>query len=139
MNAPQPYKPALQVTPLSRQGVSRQGARRSRRQPQLRRHPHQAVATEVGIKLVVNLVLAIASISALVKLLPYNLNQQTKLREITTEVAAVEGRVDRVQTDFNRHFDPQQATSVMQEQTSRVQPGQRPIVWVNPSRTDPAP
>jgi predicted fused transcriptional regulator/phosphomethylpyrimidine kinase len=84
------------------------------------------------VKLAVNVVLAIAAISALIKLIPYNLTQQAHLRELTTEVAAVEGRVSQVQTDFNRHFDPRQATRVMQEQTSRIQPGQRPIVWVNP-------
>lgn len=85
-----------------------------------------------------NLILAIAAVSALVKLIPYNLTQQAKLRELTTEVAAVEGRVDQIQTDFNRHFDPRQATSVMQEQTSRVQPGQRPIVWVDPPGSNPS-
>jgi predicted fused transcriptional regulator/phosphomethylpyrimidine kinase len=87
------------------------------------------------VKLAVNIVLAIAAVSALVKLIPYNLSQQAKLRELTTEVAAVEGRVEQVKTDFHRHFDPRQATSVMQEQTSRVQPGQRPIVWVSPPRS----
>jgi len=95
------------------------------------------VAVEVGVKLAVNLVLAIAAVSALVKLIPYNLIQQAKLRELTTEVAAVEGRVEQIQTDFNRHFDPRQATSVMQEQTSRIQPRQRPIVWVNSPSSNP--
>ncbi|NJL38194.1 MAG: hypothetical protein HC899_16705 [Leptolyngbyaceae cyanobacterium SM1_4_3] len=127
MNATQPSRPPLHIAPSARRTVPR-----SRRSPQPRSQPHQVVATEVGVKLAVNLVLAIAAISALIKLIPYNLTQQAKLRELTTEVAAVEGRVNQVQTDFNRHFDPRQATSVMQEQTSRIQPGQRPIVWVNP-------
>lgn len=133
MNATQPSRPSLQIAPTTRRSVPR-----TRRHAQQRHQPHQLVATEVGVKLAVNLILAIAAVSALVKLIPYNLTQQAKLRELTTEVAAVEGRVDQIQTDFNRHFDPRQATSVMQEQTSRVQPGQRPIVWVDPPGSNPS-
>ncbi|MBD1870701.1 hypothetical protein H6F88_21015 [Oculatella sp. FACHB-28] len=131
MNATQPSRPPLHIAPPAQRSVPR-----TRRQPQQRHQPHQVVATEVGVKLAVNVVLAIAAVSALVKLIPYNLTQQAKLRELTTEVAAVEGRVDQIQTDFNRHFDPRQATSVMQEQTSRIEPGQRPIVWVDPPSSD---
>jgi hypothetical protein len=71
----------------------------------------------------------------LVRLIPYNTSQQGKLRELRTEVADVEGRVHQLQADFNRHFDPQQAMSVMQEQSIRVDPKQRQVVWLPPSES----
>jgi hypothetical protein len=46
----------------------------------------------------------------------------------------VENRVDRLQSDFSHHFDPKQARSVMQAESTRIEPGQRQIVWVAPQR-----
>jgi len=68
------------------------------------------MAIETTVKLAVNVVLS-AAVSGLVKLLPYQWSQQQKLWEIQTEVK-VEGRVNRLRTDFNRYFDPQKAKSV---------------------------
>jgi hypothetical protein len=68
----------------------------------------------------------------LVKLLPYNLSQQNSFKELQAKVAETEGRVDRLQTDFNHHFDPEQARSVMQEESTRIEPGRRQIVWTTP-------
>ncbi|MBW4658709.1 MAG: hypothetical protein KME15_08545 [Drouetiella hepatica Uher 2000/2452] len=102
-----------------------------RRRP--RRNPHQAVILENGFKLGVNCLLSVIALSALVKLVPYNLAQQAKLKEIRVEVSEVEGRVDRLQADLNRQFDPQQAMSVMQEESIRVDPRQRQIVWITPT------
>lgn len=106
--------------------------RRQRVRRRIRRHPHQAVAVENGFKLGVNCLLSIVALSALVKLVPYNLAQQAKLQEIRAEVLEVEGRVDLLQADLNRQFDPQQAMSVMQEESTRVDPRQRQIVWLAP-------
>jgi hypothetical protein len=103
-----------------------------------RRRPHRAIAAEVSAKLLVNLVLAIASASALVKLLPYSLAQQAKLQEIRAEVSLVGNRVAQVQGDFDRNFDPQQMRAIMQEQSSRVDPQQRQVVWLTPARTGAA-
>jgi hypothetical protein len=102
-----------------------------RRRP--RRNPHQAVVFENGFKLGVNCLLSVIALSALVKLVPYNLAQQAKLKEIRIEVAEIEGRVDHLQAELNRQFDPQQAMSVMQEESIRVDPRQRQIVWVAPT------
>lgn len=98
-----------------------------------RRNPHRATAAETGFKLGTNLVLAIVALSALANLIPYNLAQQGKLQEIRAEVSELEGRVDQLQANLSRQFDPQQAMSVMQEESSRVDPRQRKVVWVQPS------
>lgn len=80
-------------------------------------------------KLVVNIVLCTAAIAGLSQLLPYYLSQQAKLREVRAEVKRTETRVSTLRTDFSRSFDPGQAKSVMQEQSYRVDPTQRQIVW----------
>ncbi len=124
MNALSRYTPPPQPLEPARQRVVRR---------RKRSNPHYAIAIETSFKLGVNAVLAIVAVSALVKLIPYNLAQQSKLKEIKTEVAALEGRVDRLQADLNRQFDPQQAMSVMQAESNRVDPMQRQILWLPPA------
>ncbi|NEQ24405.1 MAG: hypothetical protein F6K28_35895 [Microcoleus sp. SIO2G3] len=106
--------------------------RPSSRPQQMQRH--RARAIESSAKLGVNVILAIAAGTALVKLLPYGFAQQAKLQEIHGEVAIVKQRVDRLQTDFSRNFDPQQSKAIMQEQSSRIDPQQRPVIWVTPAQ-----
>ena len=87
---------------------------------------------EVSLKLGVNLLLIALAGSTIARLLPYHQNQQAKLKQIKTELSRTEQRVNTIETDFNRHFDPQQVGSIMQEQTNRLQPNQRQVVWVDP-------
>jgi hypothetical protein len=96
------------------------------------------MAIETTAKLAVNVVLSAAAVSGLVKLVPYQWSQQQKLWEIQTEVKLVEGRVNQLRTDFNRYFDPQKAKSVMQEQSKRLAPGQRPVILLDKT-APPAP
>lgn len=127
----------MNAQPSNRPSVSstseQQAAVRVRRQT--RRQVHRSVALEISARLGVNLLLAAAAISALVRLVPYNLAQQDRLAELEAEVADVEQRVNTLRSEFDRHFDPQQAVSVMQEQSVRVDPNQRQIIWVAPSST----
>ncbi len=95
-----------------------------------RLHPYQGIALENTAKLVVNMVLVAGAVSALVKLLPYNISQQAKLQEISTEVKQTESRVANLQTDFNRSFAPEQAKKIMAEQSNRVDPGQRQVFLI---------
>jgi hypothetical protein len=94
----------------------------------------QAIAAESSTKLIVNLVLSVIALAALARLLPYNMAQQKSLEELQVKVAEVESRVDRLQADFNHNFDPKQARLVMQQESSRIEPGQRQIVWTKPER-----
>jgi hypothetical protein len=86
----------------------------------------------------VNLLLGVMAVSALVKLLPYNLAQQERLHEIQSEVAKLDGRVDRLQAEFDRNFDPHQTMEVMREQSARINPNQHQIIWKPPSSVDTA-
>ncbi len=129
MNAIQPSRPPLQ--PVEPRRVTPQIKRRRRRP-----RSNRLVALETTAKLAVNVVLSAAAVSGLVKLLPYQWSQQEKLWEINSEVKLVEGRVNHLRTDFNRYFDPQKAKSVMQEQSNRVAPGQRPVILLDKAATE---
>ena len=96
-----------------------------RRRSELRTHSR---VLETTAKLGVNLVLAVAATSGLVRLLPLHQSVQDKLIEIQTEVKRTEARVHLWQREFNRAFDPQQAKSVMLEESHRVDSQRRPIV-----------
>lgn len=122
MNAIQPSRP-----PLS----SEEPRRIARKRKNRHRHPYRAMAIQTTVKMAVNLLLLAAAGSTIVKLVPYYLAQQHKLQEIQTEVELAEGRVERLRSNFNRYFDPQQAKAVMQEQSNRFEPGQRPVIWQN--------
>lgn len=100
-----------------------------RTQRRNRRHSYPVIVGETTAKLVVNLVLCAAAIAGLSQLLPYHLSQQAKLREVRGEVKRTEARVKDLRNDFSRSFDPSQAKSVMHEQSYRVDPNQRPILW----------
>lgn len=93
-------------------------------------YAHQGMAIENTAKLVVYIVMVAGGVSALVRLLPYNISQQAKLQEISTEVQVTENRVANLQNDFKRSFDPQQSKKIMGEQSNRVDPKQRPVFLV---------
>jgi len=131
MNAIRPSRPPLYpVAPATKRATHPR--RRSHRQSS-----HRATALEAGAKLAVNCFLAIAALSALVKLVPQNVSQQAKLQNIRMEVSAVESRVNLLQADFSRRFDPNQVNSVMREQSGRISPGQRQVIWVTPNAPNP--
>jgi len=94
----------------------------------------KARALETTAKLTVNLVLAAAAISGLMRLLPLYQSVQEKSLVIQTEVKRAEERVNRWQRDFNRAFDPGQAKTVMQEESHRVAPQRRPIVLIEENK-----
>jgi cell division protein FtsB len=123
------------LPPPNRPPQSHQPRRRvSKRRRQSLQKPHQSIATETTTKLGVNLLLSFIAVTALVKLLPYNMAQQKSFEELQSKVVEVENRVENLQTDFNHHFDPKQARSVMQQESTRIEPGQRQIVWIAPQR-----
>lgn len=118
---PLPKPPLRQPTRTPR---SNSHAHQQRQQ----RH-HRALAFEATLKIGVNLVISGAAIAALIQLLPYSAAQQTKLKEIQSEVKTTNERVGKVKADFNRHFDPRQTKTIIQEQTNLADPHQRVVVW----------
>lgn len=125
MNALQPYR-----DPLPSPVPSRKTRVRSR--PQKHQSPHQALVLESTAKLAINLVLMATAVSTLFRLIPYNMQQQADLQHLQAEVNEIGKQVATLQGDFDRHFDPQQALNVMQEQSIRFNPKQRQIVWLDP-------
>ncbi len=124
MNAIQPSRPPLQ--PIQKRRVIPRPKRH------LRQRSYQVMAWESTAKIAVNLFITAAAASALVQLLPYHWLQQEKLREIRTEVNLMEGHVNKLQAEFSRNFDPQQAQSIRQQQGYRFDPSQRRVVLMNP-------
>lgn len=94
------------------------------------RRINQARALEIIVMLAVNALLSVTAVVALVQLIPYQRSQQAKLQEMQSQVEVAQERVNRVKQQFNRNFDPQQARQIMQEQTNRIDPKQRQVVWV---------
>ncbi|EHC11099.1 hypothetical protein [Fischerella thermalis] len=128
MNAIQPSRPPLQPIPR------RQVAPRPKRH--LRQRSYQVMALETTAKIGVNIVISVAAVTALVRLLPYHWSQQAKLQEINTELRQVEARVNALNVEFSRNFDPRQAKSIMQEQGYRFDPNQRPIMLIKPKAVE---
>lgn len=123
MNALQPSRPPLHPQP------TRSTRPRSSRHD--RRRAYATLAFESATKAGITLVLSVVAISALAKIIPYYLMQQSRLEEMQSEVKLAEARVNRLQGSFERYFDPQQSRSVMQEQSYRFDPKQRRIIWLN--------
>ena len=125
MNAFKPSRPPLQPVKPRRTSPQRNSRQKSRTRP------YRVIALETTAKLAVNFVLSVAAVTSGVQLLRYQWSQQPKLQEIQTEVKATEKRVERLQKDFSRNFDPQQAKNVMQEETNRTEIGQRQIILLD--------
>ncbi|MBH8560644.1 hypothetical protein I8748_00200 [Nostoc sp. CENA67] len=123
MNAIQPSRPPLQ--PIQKRRVVPRPKRH------LRQRSYRVMALETTAKIAVNVAISAAAVSALTQLLPYHWSQQEKLREIRTEVKLMEGRVNILQAEFSRNFDPQQTKSIMEQQGYRFEPNQRPVVLIN--------
>jgi hypothetical protein len=86
------------------------------------------MALETSVKISVNLAISVIALFALVQLLPNHWSQQEKLRQVRTDLKLVEGRVNTLNTEFGRNFDPRQTKNIMQEQGYRFDPTQRRIV-----------
>ncbi|MGL5059944.1 MAG: hypothetical protein ACRC62_08165 [Microcoleus sp.] len=122
------------VTPLQPVKNSPRVARRTSSRP--RSNPHQTLAAETGVKLTINIVISVCATSALVQLLPHYKAVQEKLQEIQAEVNLTQGRMDKSRSDFTRYFDPSLSKTVMQEQSNRVDPQQRPVILQEPPTPD---
>jgi len=130
---PLPRRPVRSATVQAPTHAPTHARPQRRSRTQSRRHsPHQAAILEVGLKLSVNLILIATAASTLAHLIPYNMGQQSDLERLQNEVKEANAKVSGLQEDFDRHFDPQQALNVMQEQNIRFNPRQKQVVWLKP-------
>lgn len=123
MNASQPSSSPQQPIP------KRRVVPRPKRH--LRQRSYQVMALETTAKIAVNFAISAAAISALIQLVPHYQTQQERLKEVHTEVKLMEERVNSLQQEFKRNFDPHQANSISQQQAYRFGPNQLPVVFVN--------
>lgn len=121
MNAIQPSRTQLQ-------SVEARQIPQKKSQRHHHSNPHRVMAIETTTKLVVNVLLSAVAVAGTAQLLHHQWFQQERLQEIQAEVNLTQERVGRLQTDFNRYFDPQQTQNVMQEQSNRVATNQRRII-----------
>ena len=128
MNALQYSKQATQ--PIQKNRVIERPKRR------LRQRSHHIMALETTMKIGVNFAIAAAAVSALIQLLPYHWSQQDKLRAIRTEVNVTQERVNRLQIELKRNFDPRQAQTLMRQQGYRFDPKQKQVVFPNAEAAD---
>ncbi|MGB7251453.1 MAG: hypothetical protein WBC73_21135 [Phormidesmis sp.] len=113
----------------------------SRSSDRTRRTPYEgarrAIAFESSVKLTVNLLLAIVATTTIAKLVPYYQSQQQRLSTLQTSVQMAEQKKNELRSQFDRNFDPAQASHIMQEQSGRTYPNQKKVVWSEPSKSEP--
>jgi hypothetical protein len=87
------------------------------------------VMRETVVKLTVNSLLLVVAGTTLARLVPTHFVNQAQIQEVDQEVSFTKARVDQLRQDFNQSFDPSQARVLMVEQTYKVDPSQRQVVW----------
>jgi hypothetical protein len=90
---------------------------------------YRAITFEATVKLSVNVAVSIAAIATLVQLVPHLGSQQAKLQEVQAATRSASQRVQHNQGRFNYYFDASQTRTIMQEQTNRIDPNRRQIIW----------
>ncbi len=100
---------------------------------QVRSRPNPAIVSQVMretmVKLTVNSLLLVVAGTTLARLVPNHFVNQAQIQEVDQEVAFTQNRVNQLRQDFNQSFDPSQARLLMVEQTYKVDPSQRQVVW----------
>lgn len=87
---------------------------------------------EISAKILTNTLIIAAAIAALSKLIPTYQAQTARLEEVENEVEQTQARVDRLNKEFTRNFDPYQSEEIWQQHTHQIKPNQRRIVWLEP-------
>lgn len=87
---------------------------------------------EISAKILTNALMIAVAIAALSKLIPNYQTQNARLEELDNEVEQTQTRVDRLNQEFTRNFDPYQSEEIWQQHTYQIKPNQRRIVWLEP-------
>jgi len=86
---------------------------------------------ESGLQIGFNALVAIAAIGSLAQLLPEREDRHTELSRLEANVTEREAQVDRLRDRFAYYFDPAQFETVIREESQKIHPQQRPIVWLD--------
>jgi hypothetical protein len=128
MHAPLQPHPRRSVRPIH------SPARRRRPASLTRRLARQTPIFEIGARIAVNGVLTVASLSALSHLVPYLQTQTARLDQVTQAVDTAATTHTTLKAEFDRYFDPAQASRLMQEYSGYKSPQERHIVWTESPR-----
>lgn len=118
----------MQPTPLFRSDP----APSSPRSPATKLHPATPSGWwESGLQIGFNVIVSVVAIGALGHILPERSPRNATLAQLEADVSEREGRVDRLRERFVYYFDPTQLQSIIREESQKIHPQQRPIVWVD--------
>jgi hypothetical protein len=132
---PRSARPAAPVAPKARVQArsAAPAATRAAAATQVRSRAQSALVSQVMretvVKLTVNSLLLVVAGTTLARLVPTHFVNQAQIQEVDQEVSFTKTRVDQLRQDFNQSFDPSQARVLMVEQTYKVDPSQRQVVW----------
>lgn len=112
---------------------TRSTPRRSSRANRHRIFAQRRQGVEVSIKLVTYSLLSLAGVVTLVNILSYNWTQQSKLQDLNIAVQDARIRTAKVNSEFNRSFDPALEKSVMEENSYKVAADRIDIVIAKPA------
>lgn len=111
--------------------------KKNRQQRSRHRLPtYRGMTVELSLKLIFSWIVAIASLTSLVRLIPYHLSQQAKLKELKIQVAETDARVIKLREQLNRNFDPQQTQSLMEQYSSLISPDRQRIYWLPEAKVE---
>ncbi|MFH7244001.1 MAG: hypothetical protein ACHWZW_14260 [Spirulina sp.] len=128
MHAPLQPSPRRSVRP------AHPPARRRRTTSLTRRLARQTPIFEISARIAVNGVLTVASLSALGHLVPYLQTQTARLDQVTQAVDTADSTHTSLKAEFDRYFDPAQASRLIQEYSGYKAPQERQIVWTEGPR-----
>jgi len=86
---------------------------------------------ENGLQIGFNVLVSIAALTSLIHLLPQQKQKTAALEALEAKVADRQARVDRLQASFQYYFDPAQTPTVIRQESQKIDPKQRPIVWTD--------
>ena len=103
-----------------------------------RQHSQKSQFWESIALLTVSVLVSGVAMVSLYKMISLQFSQQSKLREIRSEVNRVEARVNRLQAQFDRNRDPKESSQIVEEQSSLIEAQQLRVVWVQPQTAPPS-